>query len=989
MKTRLLPYLTAAVMALTMSTVSAAISQVFTSGTNLTKTSPSQSVDLAVEKGDVVVLVATTNKKTSVGQIAFSTTSGDTLATRDTSSLTGKDVNPTQWAAYATISTAGTYTFTATATGDATVNWGAYVLTSDSATEIELVTAQAFETSGLASGSEDVVTSYNWADDRDVLLLEVSGSAFGRFPTPTGLTEQVSNYTPTANSTRTIGDASLTNVSTASFTYSLEWVKNKASMGILGLVFAEKGEDETIGVSEATKNLDYTAQDHTIDITSNATWSWSSDAAWLTSTAPQDQNGDHPFTYSVSENSSGATRTGTITFTTAGGTTATHVITQDANLSLPYINISPVTNTADHTATTASFTITSNVAWKWESNASWLTSSEPTDQNGNQTFTYQVDENPAQAQRTGIITITSPGGVTSTHTVIQNGPPFLTIDPSSQLASATGGDLNFQVDSNTDWSWVASETWVTSSVPTDQNGSLTFVFTLDPNTDTAPRTATITLTYGTNTEVHTITQLGVDPITPPSPLPPLPDITPIAPSTLYANTIYTGIVTSDDASLVYGHLRSLSLQSTGKFTASLYFEKVTYSLSGTFDASGHFTGSFSPTGASPITVDFQLGTTSTSTNNPNIQIQGTVTSGSTTGYLRAIRSSRYTRSSGFYTFLILPDPLDTSAPQGYGYGTVSVPLNTNNPTDVGQTVSISGVLPDGTAWSTSSKISPANELPFFASLYEGEGSIGGLIIFNSETNVGDFSSNIVWHKSETENYQRTMLGSRYLYYSEPNPRAIDLGNTNPNAEFIMGTAATTTNSWAIEWTTQNNVIHHGSDNLNLSVNIHNGSFSGSVPKDGGGSWSIRGVILQEQNLVAGFASSPGEPSRPFNLHGIIPTDIQTWLANNNLSSLKDLDQDLNGDGVTLLMAYALNLDANQTNANKIPEPQLNNGVLSLTYYALRPDINYQIETSADLQNWSIPSGVTYSAPDANGLVTASVTIPPGGSIFIQLVVTQK
>ena len=540
------------------------------------------------------------------------------------------------------------------------------------------------------------------------------------------------------------------------------------------------------------------------------------------------------------------------------------------------------------------------------------------------------------------------------------------------------------MDSNTHWTWNASESWVTSSIPTDPNGSLTFTYTVAPNSEKTSRVATITLTYGLNTVTHTITQLAHNPITPPDPPQTPPGTDPVVTSATTVGS-YAGILTSVDATQVHGHLKSLRVQSSGAFTGSLYFEKVTYSLSGTFDASGHFVGTFSPAGVPPVSIDFQLAktTTSTSTNNPNIQVVGTATAGGTTGHLRAIRASTYTRSYGFYTFLILPDKLDTTAPQAYGYGTVSISGTAGAP------ISLSGVLPDGTSWSSSGNyISPENELPFFASLYGGTGSIAGMIQFNSKTNVSDFSSQVVWSKSQSFNYQRTMMGSRYIYYDKPNPRAIDLADTNPNAEFALG-ADPLNESWTIEWTAGNAVVHHGAANLNLGVNIGNGSFSGSVPKNGGGSWSIRGVILQEQNLVAGLATSIGEDPQPFVLSSLTPTTVQEWLAANNQSSQKDLNQDLNGDGVTLLMAYALNLDSRQFNAVNLPQPQQANGDLSLTYYGLRPDINYQVETSVDLRNWAQPTSITYSAPDANGLVTANVTVPPGGFLYIRLVVSMK
>ncbi|MEI6674471.1 MAG: choice-of-anchor D domain-containing protein [Verrucomicrobiota bacterium] len=68
----------------------------------------------------------------------------------------------------------------------------------------------------------------------------------------------------------------------------------------------------------------------TIDctVTSNTTWSWSDDAAWVTSSEAVSQTGTQVLTYTVAPNTSVIPRTAVITLSVPGGLTATHTITQ-------------------------------------------------------------------------------------------------------------------------------------------------------------------------------------------------------------------------------------------------------------------------------------------------------------------------------------------------------------------------------------------------------------------------------------------------------------------------------------------------------------------------------------------------------------------------------------------------------------------------------------------------------------------------------------
>ncbi len=125
-----------------------------------------------------------------------------------------------------------------------------------------------------------------------------------------------------------------------------------------------------------------------------------------------------------------------------------------------------------------------------------------------------------------------------------------------------------------------------------------------------------------------------------------------------------------------------------------------------------------------------------------------------------------------------------------------------------------------------------------------------------------------------------------------------------------------------------------------------------------------------------LSTSTGFTSPMWNGYPAVEIDVDQypaapWLLEHGLSHDTDLHQDLNHDGVCLLMAYALDLDPKQNLRGRLPVPILDKDSLRLTFPATRAPLTYTVQTSTDLQNWST-QGVTIGEPDADGLRTATV-----------------
>jgi BspA type Leucine rich repeat region (6 copies) len=107
------------------------------------------------------------------------------------------------------------------------------------------------------------------------------------------------------------------------------------------------------------------------------------------------------------------------------------------------------------------------------------------------------------------------------------------------------------------------------------------------------------------------------------------------------------------------------------------------------------------------------------------------------------------------------------------------------------------------------------------------------------------------------------------------------------------------------------------------------------------------------------------------------TPLSGWLLSKGVPANSAASSDTDGDGVSLLMAYALNLDPLENLSSKVPQPVFGTNQMSLNFYSGNNAITYRVRTSTDLVDWT-EDGVTLSAPDVNQIKTATVaTSGPG------------
>lgn len=208
----------------------------------------------------------------------------------------------------------------------------------------------------------------------------------------------------------------------------------------------------------------------------------------------------------------------------------------------------------------------------------------------------------------------------------------------------------------------------------------------------------------------------------------------------------------------------------------------------------------------------------------------------------------------------------------------------------------------------------------------------------------------------------------------------------PSGVIGIGNYAFTTCSSLTKVTISASVTNIGSYAFNNCYRLINATFVGNAPAMGTGVFQgvARGFKVYYLNGSTAFTSPTWLGYPAVNFGNLTP--VGSWLLSQGFPYSSSLQEDSNGDGVNLLMAYALNLDPNHYLGGSLPQPVFAPGQMSLSFYAGREDVTYAVETSADMKSWST-NGVTLSAPDTNQIRTATVN-GAGPSGFLRLSVRQ-
>ena len=313
---------------------------------------------------------------------------------------------------------------------------------------------------------------------------------------------------------------------------------------------------------------------------------------------------------------------------------------------------------------------------------------------------------------------------------------------------------------------------------------------------------------------------------------------------------YTGLFYDTNAlSHASAGLFSFALTDSGTFSGRLQQGAAKHPFSGRFDLGLSVQRSIARRGTNEVVVRLQLKIGSD-------QILGTVSNASwvseSFGYRSAFSSpAEATNFQGAYTVLLPGAAVPEDGQMGHGCGRMSV--------SSAGSVSFKGTLGDGGVAVQKVPLAANGQWPFYVSLYSGKGSVfGWLTLVNTPTN--EVIGPLWWTKpvgakgslypagftNEVE-----MLGSRYVRPA-PGARVLDF----TNAALILhggNLAQSLPNTVALDERNKLTVTSTNVNRLALTVSLPTGAFSGNFVHPQLSKWvSIKGVLLQKQNLGGGF-----------------------------------------------------------------------------------------------------------------------------------------
>lgn len=258
-------------------------------------------------------------------------------------------------------------------------------------------------------------------------------------------------------------------------------------------------------VSPTSRSFSHEKAGGSLSVTANVKWQATSSASWITLTRASG-NGNGIITFTVSKNTTGKKRVGTITVT-GGGKTVTVTITQNA---APYLKVSPTSKTVPFNAASYQLSVTANVSWKAKSGATWISLTTASGK-GDGTIVFKVSKNTTGKKRVGTITVTG-GGLSRKATITQKKEPKLSISPTKMTIDSDAVYSWFYVTSDVDWTAKTDSDWVKLRTASGKGNGIKnggYVdFDAEENNGAKTRTAKITVTGGGKSVAFTLTQKG-------------------------------------------------------------------------------------------------------------------------------------------------------------------------------------------------------------------------------------------------------------------------------------------------------------------------------------------------------------------------------------------------------------------------------------------------------------------------------------------------
>lgn len=376
-------------------------------------------------------------------------------------------------------------------TAPSTAHGGTYNACLKDATAADNITKLITPTLNLSGIGSPTLTFWHymkvWSSDQDKLIVYYKTSASGTWTQLVSYTASVTSWTQ-----RTI------TLPNASSDYYIAFEGNaKYGYGVcIDDVSITGTATPTLAVTPANQNVNAIPGSTSFTVTSNSTWTASSDQAWCTVTSTG--TGNASITAAYQQNTTSAQRVANITVTVTGLIPVVVTVTQAA----PTISVSPSVLQMTAAPGSTSFFVASNTLWTAMSDQTWCTPIY--NGNGNGPLTANCTQNSGSVSRTAYITVASQGATSVVVSVVQ-AAPTLSVTPTNRDVSSAAGGTTFNIASNSSWTISSDATWCTGPATGTLDSTVIFAYT--QNITNTSRVATLTITVAGLSPVKvTVTQ---------------------------------------------------------------------------------------------------------------------------------------------------------------------------------------------------------------------------------------------------------------------------------------------------------------------------------------------------------------------------------------------------------------------------------------------------------------------------------------------------
>jgi hypothetical protein len=267
-------------------------------------------------------------------------------------------------------------------------------------------------------------------------------------------------------------------------------VARTGTMTIAGqtVVVTQAASSCTYSVSPMSVTAPSTGSNGSVAVTtgSGCPWTSVSSVSWITVTAGSSMSGLGSTDYAVAPNTTGASRSGTLT---VAGKTVT--FTQSA-ASCSY-SVSPLTVSVPSTGSNGSIAVTTGSSCPWTSTSavSWITITAGSSMSGLGSTNYTVAANTSGVARTGTLMV---AGQTVTITQAAASCSY-SASPTTVSVPSTGsnGSIAVTTGSSCPWTSTSAVSWITITAGSSMSGQGSANYTVAGNPTTSARSGTLTV----------------------------------------------------------------------------------------------------------------------------------------------------------------------------------------------------------------------------------------------------------------------------------------------------------------------------------------------------------------------------------------------------------------------------------------------------------------------------------------------------------------